>query len=96
MDNEGSVDEVWTIGLGWIAIGLVGLGMNCWFGFVRDVRSSKSLLLIWSFSVLDELSSSDETIKSSSDEADRDMVELSWSDSMRIGSNVSLLVFDGI
>jgi hypothetical protein len=45
---------------------------------------------------LNELSSSDETIKSSSDEDNRDRDELSWSDSMRIGSNISLLFVGGI
>jgi hypothetical protein len=56
---------------------LVGLGVNCCGGLERDVRISKSLLLLFSLSVLNELSSSDETIKSSSDEDNRDRDELS-------------------
>jgi hypothetical protein len=51
--------------------------VNCCGGLERDVRISKSLLLLFSLSVLNELSSSDETIKSSSDEDNRDRDELS-------------------
>jgi hypothetical protein len=96
LDREGSVVVGWTMGIGWTAIDFVGLDMNCCAGLERDVRISKSFWLIFSLSVFNELSSSDETIKSSSDNDDRDNDELSWSDSMRIGSNISLVFVGGI
>ncbi len=84
------VAVVWTIGNDF-----VDLAVNCCVVLVQDFDVSIVLLLIVSLSVFDEFSSSDETIKSSSDD-DRENDELSWSDSMRIGSNISLVFVGGI
>ncbi len=79
--------EVEGIGKGWWTSDVVGLEVDCWGFLERDPGISKSRSFPFSSSVLDEFPSSDETIKSTSDDDD----EISWSDSMRIGSRISLL-----
>jgi hypothetical protein len=77
-----------VVGIGWETNDFVE---NCGIGFGRDIGISESRLCPVSLSVFEEVSSSDDTIKSSSDEEDRDNNKLSWSDSIIIGSIISLL-----
>ena len=88
-DKEGRVVAVEIMGTGWEINVCGGFTVDSGVGLGFDTGISEFRLLTGSSPAPDEFSSSEETIKSSSDEDDRENDELSWSDSMRMGSMIS-------